>query len=73
MLRILKLIRLKTCSIETHLPIGRTNRYTSNPNTRQNLKMLKENTKFMGEIPEEELSSGWSKGKGRIEKEGKRI
>lgn len=39
--------------------------HTSSTNTRQNLKMFKENTEFMGEIPEEELNSAWSIKKGR--------
>lgn len=43
--------------------------YTSNSNTRQDQKMLKENTKFMGEIPKEELNSAWSIRKKREETE----
>lgn len=43
--------------------------YTSNSNTRQDQKMLKENTKFMGEIPKEELNSAWSIRKKRKETE----
>lgn len=56
----MKLIRLRTGPIETCIPEGRTNMYTSATNTGQNLKMFKENTEFMGEIPEEELNSAWS-------------
>ena len=49
--------------------------YTSNADTRWDLKMLKENITFMWEQPEEELNFGWSirkrrEGKGQ---EGKGI
>lgn len=47
----------RTCPIEPHIPVGRINVYTSNTNGRQNLKMFRENTEFMRETPEEELTS----------------
>lgn len=56
--------------MKTHIPVGRTNVYTSKPNTRQDLKILRENTKFMREIPEQELNSGWNIRKKREEEQG---
>lgn len=44
--------------------------YTSKPNTRQDLKTLRENTKFMREIPEQELHSGWNIRNRREEEQG---
>ena len=46
----MKLIRLRTCPVATHIAVGRTNVHTRSTNTRQKPKMFK-NTEFMGEIP----------------------